>query len=314
MPGGLRFVGFWPLDKVYTYNFDWTKSKPDGTFEDRHEEGVDHILVRDYVYGIRVLNAEDSDLLPLNILLSVTAESTNPYKTLFGVRDWFGAFVGRLTPYARNLATKQPYDRLQSADLEKGILSALGKDGIITELKNDYAINVRRIEVVDINPGSEYRQMSLQKKIGKMNADQAVEETAGRVLESVARTSGMTVDELKADLKDHPEKRGLSSKDGGYKEAFAYAEDQIKRDRAAAGGDLTDIRVGNTDGTSFSDPTLGSLIGGLAAATSRFGKSGKFRSGKPGGSSGSSKGVNRKKKTEDMADDELQKELDEMSD
>ncbi len=313
--GGLRFVGFWPLDKVFTYNFTWVKIKPDGTSEDRHEEGVNHILARDYVYGIKVQKAEDADLVPLDVLLSATAQITNPYKALFGVKDWFGAFIGRVSPYVRKFVTQKSYDEIEEADLETDIFNALIADGIIEELKDRYGIDLHKIEVVDINPGEAYRQMTLQKKIGKMNADQAVEETAGRVLASVARTSGIALEGLKKDLKANPKKRGLPSSQGGYKEAFAYAEDQTKRDRAGAAGELTDIRVGNTDGTSFTDKSLGSLIGGLAAAANQFGKAkgSGGSSSSQGGKKDKSKGLPKKNRGK-FTDDDIGGLVDDLTD
>ena len=107
-------------------------------------------------------------------------------------------------------------------------------------------------------------------------AEKDSEESAGRVLRMVARASGKTVKELEDDLNTHPEKRGKSAADGGYKEAFAYAEDQTKRDRAGDG--LEDIRVGSVDGTS-----LEPAIGAIAAMFGLGKRKGSRRSGNPSG-------------------------------
>lgn len=129
----------------------------------------------------------------------------------------------------------------------------------------------------------------LEASAAKSIAERNAEETAGRILLMVAKTSGLTIDQLVADLQANPRIRGLPAAEGGYKEAFAFAEDQIKRDRAGESGELTDIRVGNTDGTSFKDAGLGSLIGGLAAAARQFGK-GSGNPGNPGGNPGGGRG------------------------
>ncbi|MCX6720954.1 MAG: SPFH domain-containing protein [Candidatus Staskawiczbacteria bacterium] len=78
------------------------------------------------------------------------------------------------------------------------------------------------------------------------------EEVGGQVLGIVARKHGLTVEALEKDLKKDPKKAGIPVADGGYKESFAFAEDQTKRDRAANSGDFTDIRIGNSDGSSMS--------------------------------------------------------------
>lgn len=285
--GGLRIVGIPFIDKVFKKDLKWVKSLPEGTLEDRFESKVDFLLADvHYQYGLRFNNIEDKELLPLSGQMTLTASIVNPYKAQFGVKDWFAAVVNRVLPVVREYIPEHTYEEIindPAVQLDKDVMTTLRTSGILEELEN-YGVRIHALETVDINPGEKFRDMTLQRKIGRMNADQAVEETAGRVLESVARTSGMTLDELKADLKANPKKRGLSSKDDGYKEAFAYAEDQVKRDRAGAAGELTDIRVGNTDGSSFKDPTLGSLIGGLAAVASKFGKGGgKSKKGKSSG-------------------------------
>ena len=295
LPGGLRFVGFWPLDKVYIQKeFDWIKINPDGTAQNRHEVNVNFILARDYVYGIRILRAEDNDLIPLNALLSVTAWIPNPSKAyLRGVQDWFRTLVGRVSPYVRKFIADKSYEDIQDTELEKEIIRKLENDGIIDDLKERYGIDVRKIEVIDINPGEKFRRLTVQKQIGRMNAQQAIEETAGRVLESAAKILGLTPDDLKVKLQANPKLRGTPSANEGFKEAFDFAEDQVKRDRAGEKGSLSDIRVGNTDGTSFKDSGVGTIIGSIAAIFQQKGKS-----------SVSNKGKKKRNKDDDEDDDE----------
>ena len=299
LPGGLRFVGIRFVDRIHTYSFAWIKSKSDGTMEDRREEGVNYILVRDYVYGLRVLKAEDKDLLPLDVLLSATLWISNPSKALFSVQDWYDAFAGRVAPYVRKFITQKSYDEVEKHNLEKEIFDALTADGIINELRNQYGINLRKIEVVDVNPGEDYRKLTLQKLQGRRDADQQVEQTAGRVLKSVAMASGLTPDELSAKLKADPGLRSKPASEGGYKEAFAEAVDMLRRDHAAENGDLADIRVANADGSSIADQTVGILLGGFAAATRQYGKGSK---GGQGGQRGGQHGYNRRGGRQNAAD------------
>jgi hypothetical protein len=111
------------------------------------------------------------------------------------------------------------------------------------------------------------------RETARMNA----EEISRQILGIVAGQHGMTIGKLEKDLKDHPEKRGQSVNDPdptkcGYKETFAFAEDMVKRDRAADKGELRDIRVGASDGTALSGQLgpgiafLGALAGLQAEA------------------------------------------------
>jgi hypothetical protein len=114
----------------------------------------------------------------------------------------------------------------------------------------------------------------------KATAEMNAEQVGGQILGIVARMHGMTVAALERDLVDHPEKAGQSLEQSGYKESFAYATDQTKRDRAAVAGDFTDIRVGNADGTSMK----GELPAFAAAALLMRGGGGSGRPRKqPGG-------------------------------
>ena len=271
LPGGLRFVGLWPIDKIYVYDFDWIKINADGKTKDRHEKKVDFILTRDYVYGLKITEAEDFDLMPLEVLLSATAEIVNPYKALFRVKDWFRTFVGKLSPYVRQFIGEKSYDELQKTDLERKIFEALTADGIIGQLKDLYGIALKKLEVVNLNPSGDYAKITLQRLQGRRNAEQAIEETAGRVLESVAMLSGLTVDQLNTKLSTDPSLRGKSAVEGGFQEAFAFSKDLVIRDRAGEKGELEDIRVGSTHGGAFPE---GAILGAIRAVFKGKKKSG----------------------------------------
>ena len=173
-------------------------------------------------------------------------------------------------------------------DDPKGVLRACrvtGEDPNVTEPGTGRAF--AEIEVIRLT--KELQDAKAAKVAQGYLADAAretarrnAEEVGGQVLGIVARMSGLTVEKLEKDLRDHPEKRGKSTKDGGYAETFTYAQDQTKRDRAGVAGDLTDIRIGATDGT----PISGELPAFAAAALlMRGGGRNKF-GGKGGGDRG----------------------------
>ena len=135
---------------------------------------------------------------------------------------------------------------------------------MIEILHEDAGFKLHALEVVNIDPGAEHRQLTIQKLIGQRNAEQAVQETAGRILESVAISAGITVDELKAKLAGNEKLKGIPESEGGFREAFAHARDLINRDRVASGG-VTDIRVGATDGTPLKDAGVASFLAGIGA-------------------------------------------------
>ncbi|MDO8486551.1 MAG: SPFH domain-containing protein [Candidatus Staskawiczbacteria bacterium] len=261
LPGGLRFVGFWPLDKVYAYDFTWVKVKFDGTAENRDEKGVNFVLARDYVYGVKVLKAEDKNSLPLDVLLSATAQITNPYKWLFNVKDGFGAFVGRVSPYVRSFVAQKSYDDLEETNLEHEIFSqlAVGRKvsgtitmpGIIDTLRKSYGIHLRKIEVINIDPPPEFRETTLRQYTATQNAKAEAEETGGALdrmidkrIDRLAERFGFDADQRRQYLKDNPDV---------LRRIEEQQVDLLRRDRAGPG--LRDIRVGNADGSKLEPAT-----------------------------------------------------------
>lgn len=82
--GGLRFVGWYPLDYIYRYWFEWTGLRPDGVTPLPHDpELLDYIMLKQDVYFGETKEAEDLERLPLDVSFVLTIRITNPYKALF---------------------------------------------------------------------------------------------------------------------------------------------------------------------------------------------------------------------------------------
>lgn len=303
--GGLRWVSLLKplgIDRIYTRTMRFVRSLPDGSFEPHMDENTDFILAgTQYQYGLEFKSAEDKDKLPLNGRMTLTAKITNPYKVLFLVKNWFDALVGRVLPRVREYISEHTYDEIIKAPgrLDADVFKDLttpdpdGNPSIVFILRDQYGIELMALETVNIDPPEGYREATLAKWKAQQTADKDTEETAGRIIKSVARLAHISEDELKELLEDSPELRGLPNAEGGFKEDFERAWDQLKRDRAGDG--LEDIRVGNVDGTP--------LEPGIATIAAMFGlgkRKGSRRSGNP---SGKQKG-GKKKKPEDMDDDE----------
>lgn len=312
LPGGLRFVGLWPFFRIHINEIRWV----DRNMKKREEE-TSWLLAADYVYGMRVEKAEDEDLLPVDVDMSVTAWLCNPSKAIFKIKDWYGAFVGRLTPYVRQFISTKPYRGLQKTDLETAIFQALVTDGIIDELKKRYGIHIRKIEVTNLDPGERHRDLTMQRLLGQMNAEQADEETAGRVMRMVAKILGLPT----VNVTDDSGKvitEGLTEKLAGdpnlaqppglkerYDAALAWSKDQVTRDRAGDMGELRDIRVGNTRGTPLKDAGIAAFLSGVGAGGVLFGKAGNPGGGKP------KKSKKKGRKSKDDDDDDEDEEVDE---
>jgi len=235
--GGLQWIGLWPFFYLYKTDLHYKRMLGDKAQEREHLNQTS-FLAKDYPYAIEAFKVEDVKKLPLYMLVVVTAWMSNAKSALLDTADFYRTLVALIQEALIETIKKVDYDEMDKKEIDALIKEALNKEAVGV-LKDRHGITVIRVELVEIDPGEDHRALTLQKKKGEMNAKQAVEETAG-VIEA-------TVDRLVA--------KGVSKKD-----AYKYAMDQLKRDRAAANGELRDIRIGNSDGTPLNDPVINSLI------------------------------------------------------
>ena len=308
--GGLRWVSLLKplgIDKIYTRTMKYVKALSDGSFERRADENTNFILAgTQFQYGLEFSSAEDSAKLPLSGKMTMTAMIVSPYRALFLVREWFDAMTMRVLPCVREYISEHTYDEIIKAPgrLDADVFKMLtGVDpvmdpNIISILKDQYGIELLALETVNVDPPEGYREATLAKWKAQQTADKDVEETAGRILKSVAMSAHISLKVLKRKLAKNDKLRGISNAQGGFKEDFDKAWDQVKRDRAGTG--LRDVRVGNADGTNL-DP-ITAWAASLISLAKGSGQGGGNPSGNPAG--GKRKG-GRGKKPEDMDDDDL---------
>lgn len=164
--GGLRRYGWWPIYDIYIHTFSWTGIAHNGELKHHKEEIHDYVMLKDDIYWGKVEKAEDKDLLPLDVELLFTIRIVNPYKALFRVDDWLQTVINRSSPAVRDYITGYTFNELIKMPEAMGeeIFKDLKERKILDEeFKERYGIEVRAIEVKDINPPEEYRKATLAK-------------------------------------------------------------------------------------------------------------------------------------------------------
>ena len=162
--GGLRRYGKWPLDDVYVFDFSWINMAQNGKVEIHERETLDYVLLKEDVYLAVLSNAEDKELLPVDIRLVLTIRVINPYKAVFVIQNWLEAVINRILPAVRNIFTEDTYKNWISTekDLAKRIIEhEQTRDFLDKECKKGYGVEVKAIEVIDIDPGEDYRKATL---------------------------------------------------------------------------------------------------------------------------------------------------------
>lgn len=194
MGGGLIYVGIWPFDTIYAYEFRWNALK-EGKLV-KHVKVLDYIFAKPATYPVDLEGVETLGMVPLNIRINLTIRITNPRKALFRTHQWFEFAVGRITPYIRQFIPfrelefedliKQPQfpgsplfkflespGEEMSADMERLLredgcseeeIEARKKEnwGMLAYLKNIHGINITGIEFASITAGK-YEEAAVKK-------------------------------------------------------------------------------------------------------------------------------------------------------
>jgi len=181
--GGLRWYGWWPLDDIFVYDFSWTNVTQNGEVRAHDKETLDHVLLKDDVYLAVLPKAEDKELLPLDIRLILTIKVINPYKAVFVIQDWLEAVINRIMQEVRNIVTQDTYKGWISTDkdlADRIINHDRIRSFLDEECKSRYGVQVRAIEVMDIDPGEEYRKDTLAKYLAERDAERIIVEAKAK--------------------------------------------------------------------------------------------------------------------------------------
>lgn len=281
--GGLRFYGWWPLDKIYEYKFKWISIDENGDFENRSEEMLGHVMLKPDVYGCLVRAAEDKDLIPLDLKLVLGMRVINPYKALFQIQNWYEAVLNRIRPYVRDFASTRQYAKLisQSERIGQQIRKKLEEGKIIDSFENEYGIEIVSLELKNIDPPQDVRERTLKKFSAQREAEARTEAITGALITMLSRETGMKEKEVKEKLLD-----------GSFPQAVLERNlELLKRDMSLDRGALMDIRITGVDG----------LGGSLASFAAILGEGQKGKSGKPTEPAEEKK---REKKTTEVAKEE----------
>lgn len=221
--GGLFFVGFWPLDSVYTYEFEYSKFEMvNGKLKlvPRTLTAVDYILIRPDTFGVQIEEAETKppERVPVNIALNVSVRVENPEKALFRApTNWWRKLEARLIALFRGWAADVTVDDILGL---KGrptkvweILNQEAPD-LVSSIKDEWGIVIEenKVEVRDVGFAEDVqkalkmrKQMELEAEANlrkqEVDAKATASATLGRLMESLSQGSGVDVSVLHSELR-----------------------------------------------------------------------------------------------------------------
>jgi regulator of protease activity HflC (stomatin/prohibitin superfamily) len=248
LPGGLRFIGFWPIDSVYKYKFRWQGIEIVQGREkiEFREKILDYILVKPDVYWTKIEAAETAppERIPLDIEFLITARVSNPYKALFiAPPNWLENVLSRLNGLFRDwVATKTLDDILAIRKEPKKIWEELGKSDLIQKtFKEEWGILIEEngIQIRDVKLPPAYAEAAARERQMELEAKGIAAETVGAVIEMMARARGKEPKEITEEIDKDPKMR---------EEFLKLAQDLIVRKMGIEGGAYVDIRVIGAEG------------------------------------------------------------------
>jgi len=235
------------------------------------EQAISSFKTTSYPYAVPFGKEEDGKDLPLSGVWRVRGRVNDYEKAFYSESDWYSEVNAKIRSRGRDEIVKATFrnditgrdqkDEQLKKTLSKRMQEAVNTKqdnglSVVEELLENVGFEVLSIELISIDPTDEnLRSLILKVFTAEQEAEaeraiaQKDAEVGTRILRTVANRCGIDFEDLKKTLKENPKLRGISESQGGFREAFAYAEDQTKRDRAAEKGTLTDFRLGSTDGT-----------------------------------------------------------------
>jgi len=240
--GGLRYYGFWPFVQIYTYLFQWTGVAENGEIQRHPKEKLDYILLKDDIYWAKVEKAEDRELLPLDVEVILTLRVVNSRKALFAIQNWLETIINRTKPAVRDSITSESYSELiqKKEQIGEEIYGKLEEELLEKEFLGRYGIDVRKLEIKEINPLEKYRDATLKKWLGQREAETRATATAGALIKMITEQTGMFQEEVQKELRENPEKFVKK-----YEKIWEKNWDIIHRKMAIDGNAFLDARTAN---------------------------------------------------------------------
>lgn len=155
---GAKWVGIPPFFSIHNYSFRWAtvvrEAGTAGQVSDRplhREKEVDQIFLKDAVYYGKIVEAETSEKLPVDVEYLLTVRIVNPYKALFKVHRWLDATLDLVAQRGRQYIGTKTYADLISKEEDKvsvGFSGGVAK--LKKQLKKEYGVLFVRADILSV--------------------------------------------------------------------------------------------------------------------------------------------------------------------
>jgi len=206
---GLHYLGIWPFDRVYYYDFIWTSIDSEGKPRPHEKRTISYIFLKKDVYWSRLSNIEDKEGLPLTIDVVLTMSVVSPFVALMRTDRWLDSVINFIRAEIRSEIAKYKYEELINRNsalngkktdphrsCDDGIGKGLGdeiygrlnsypdcpvadinyevvpdEDSDLRYIEEKFGVRIWKIGIADINPEGNLREATLKAYMAEKEAN-----------------------------------------------------------------------------------------------------------------------------------------------
>lgn len=257
--GGLRWIGWYPMNTIAFYDFAWTGVDQAGKVDPHPKESLGLLVLTDdnYYFPPRPLETRPPENLPVLIPMASTIRIANPRKAIFAAEKFLEITDQAIESVKRDFNAAHDYEELISErDIGDQILMMAEYRGITGELFTRYGIELRKLRALDVIVAEakdvkndlqratlrtfEATQTAKATLITAMATSQRrAKETMGSIVQMMAETTGDDPKDIQAKIKKSPRLRSQLQK---------FIQELTVRQVSIAGKSFVDIRVEGAEG------------------------------------------------------------------
>jgi hypothetical protein len=186
--GGIHLLGIPFIDQVKGYKQIWTsrEEKPELSGEIAYVyKTVEKtlfavLLLQEDVYYIQISNAEDKNGLNLKIRLAITATALNLVKATYGVTHWLEALENQLGAEVVKWTREYAYKEINTVTGKATAEDFLSHSWIARRILVEYGVDIRLIQIDNVDPPENYRDLTLAVYMADQKAQAIVREGEGK--------------------------------------------------------------------------------------------------------------------------------------
>ena len=166
---GIKFLGIPGLNSIHKRTFRWNSLRQYETektvnteggiyYEPQLVENMDYVLLQPDIYYARVEDAEDTNMIPLDLDTTLLIRITNPVLAVFGPQDWLEYVWGTYLPYVRVYTARLDWHKLNKERDKQAEDMGYSLFDIQQEIYNTSGASIQSFRFLRVSPAGDLKQ------------------------------------------------------------------------------------------------------------------------------------------------------------